>query len=108
MLKGGNIFPLLSPRQTLQGEHISLSPLRKEEETEAQSGQTTCQALTGNPRMNLTLALPGVRLNPVFSPVRPAAPWPCNQSVCADWVSVTLDAENTALPRPCHVNSHRA
>lgn len=58
-LRRGNIFPLLSPRQTLQGEHVSFSPLRKEEETEAQSGHVTCQALTDHLRQNLTLALPG-------------------------------------------------
>ena len=74
MLKGGNIFPLLSPRQTLQGEHISLSPLKKEEETEAQSGQMTCQALTGNPWMNLTLALPGVRLKSSVLACAPCCP----------------------------------
>lgn len=52
MLKGGNTCSLLSPRQTLQSEHVSFSPLRKEEETEAQSGHMTCQALTRYPQKN--------------------------------------------------------
>ena len=56
--KGGNIFPLLSPRQTLQDEHVSFFPLRKEE-TEVQSGHTTGQALTVRPLKNVILALLG-------------------------------------------------